>query len=217
MKLFNRIFQYILQYTRSRPWIALSHRRKNKTNQLYIYTLLNASNGGPCSRWFTPHKERSCRKLSSLIDRIKAQMAVFRFFALCLLRYHTTYHRDILFSFVFPLCFNDFHFTNQSSRVVYVLSNPLRQPPPMEFHRDIRIFSYGELSKFDNSFVRDCVFNAVWNACFVRTRATFFSWRPSSSPFSLSELLIRIQRYPSSHWVRIEKVAKLSILDAKRC
>lgn len=40
-------------------------------------------------------------------------------------------HRDILFSF-FPLCFNDFHFTNhpsffQSSRLVQVFSNPLHQ------------------------------------------------------------------------------------------
>lgn len=63
---------------------------------------------------------------------------------------------------------------------------------PMEFHRG------WILSKFDI---------VKFNACFVRTRATFFSRPPSPSLF---KLLITIQRCPSSQ--KLEKVAKLSIL-----
>lgn len=65
---------------------------------------------------------------------------------------------------------------------------------PMEFHRG------WILSKFD-------IVKFVFNACFVRTRATFFSRPPSPSLF---KLLITIQRCPSSQ--KLEKVAKLSIL-----
>lgn len=62
----------------------------------------------------------------------------------------STYRPDALFSFAFPLCFNDFHLTarccqwhRMRSRAIGMLSNcpVLLRSTPMEFYQTCRIFS----------------------------------------------------------------------------